>query len=269
MAFPTAAKLPEYLHSVGYQNPEDPVASPFAYTFGAPVFEWIKRNPAEQAVFNAYMAARRKGRPSWFDIFPVEDSLGPEWPGGNADAVLLVDVGGNCGHDLIKFKERCPQISGRLILEDLPQVVADLHLKHEGIELMAYDFCTPQPVKGRLVSACLPQQTDLCYLGARFYYFRAIFHDWPDHTCRKILENTIPAMAKGHSKLIISEFVLPNTGAPLLPCLLDIQMMGLQAGRERTEKEWRALLDSVGLAIAKIWTIEPGTESVIEAELKD
>ena len=111
--------------------------------------------------------------------------------------------------------------------------------------------------------------SDLCYLGARFYYFRAIFHDWPDHTCRKILENTIPAMIKGHSKLIISEFVLPNIGVPLLPCLLDIQMMGLQAGRERTEKEWRALLDSVGLVIVKIWTIEPGTESVIEAEVKD
>ena len=46
-------------------------------------------------------------------------------------------------------------------------------------------------------------------------------------------------------------------------------MMGLLAGRERTEKEWRALLDSVGLVIVKIWTIEPEMESVIEAELKD
>ena len=158
MAFPTAAKLPDYLHSVGYKNPENPVASPFAYIFGAPVFEWIKQNPVEQAVFNAYMAARRKGRPSWFDIFPVEESLGPEWLGGNADAVLLVDVGGNCGQDLIKFEERYPGIPGRLILEDLPQVVADLHLNHKRIEPIAYDFCTPQPVKGRLFSACRPRQ---------------------------------------------------------------------------------------------------------------
>lgn len=84
-----------------------------------------------------------------------------------------------------------------------------------------------------------------------------------------ILENTIPAMEKGRSKLLITELVLPNVGVPLLSCLLDIQMMGLQAGRERSEKEWRALLDSVGLVIVKIWTIEPGMESVIEAELKD
>lgn len=84
-----------------------------------------------------------------------------------------------------------------------------------------------------------------------------------------ILENTTSAMVKDHSKLIITEFVLPNIGAPLFPCLLDMHMMGLLAGRERTEKDWRALLDSVGLVVVKIWTVEPGMESVIEAELKD
>lgn len=158
MALPTAAKLPEYLHKSGYKDPEDPVASPFAYTFGKPIFEWLKQNPDEQAVFNAHMAARRKGRPSWFEIFSIEESLGQEWLRWNADATLLVDVGGSRGHDLIKFKQRCPGIPGRLILQDLPQVLTGLQLSHEGIEPMVYDFNTPQPVKGRLSSACLPRK---------------------------------------------------------------------------------------------------------------
>lgn len=110
------------------------------------------------------MAARRKGRRSWFDIFPVEEHIGQESPGENTDVVLLVDVGGNLGHDLIKFGEKYPHIPGRLILQDLPQVVTDLHLSQERIEPMAYDFCNPQPVKGRLLSACSLQNTDLTNL---------------------------------------------------------------------------------------------------------
>lgn len=44
-------------------------------------------------------------------------------------------------------------------------------------------------------------------------------------------------------------------------------MLALGAVRERTEEDWRQLLASVGLTITQIWTIEPGTESIIEAEL--
>ena len=70
-------------------------------------------------------------------------------------------------------------------------------------------------------------------------------------------------MDKDHSTLLINEFVLPNTGAGLHPALLDLTMMSLSSGIERTERHWHELLDSVGLDIVKIW---PGTESVIEAK---
>jgi hypothetical protein len=61
--------------------------------------------------------------------------------------VLLVDVGGNQGHDLVRFRKKHPQAPGRLILQDLPAVVAG-HTD-ENIEGMAYSFLDPQPVKGQ------------------------------------------------------------------------------------------------------------------------
>ena len=75
-------------------------------------------------------------------------------------------------------------------------------------------------------------------------------------------------MIPGYSKIIISDFVLPGTKAGLLPASLDIQMMSLSAGMERTEKQWRSLLMSVGLEVEKIWTLEDGSESVIQATIK-
>lgn len=76
-------------------------------------------------------------------------------------------------------------------------------------------------------------------------------------------------MKPAYSKLLISEFVLPNTDTGLFPASLDMQMMGLHAGMERSEKQWRALLSSAGLEIVKIWQKVRGGEGVIEARLKD
>ena len=106
-------------------------------------------------------------------------------------------------------------------------------------------------------------------LDARAYHFRAIFHDWPDDRCRQILRHTAAAMRPGYSKLLISEFVLPQRGTALFPASLDIQMMGLHAGMERSERQWHELLDSEGLEIVKVWQVMPGSESVIEARLKE
>jgi O-methyltransferase domain len=68
-----------------------------------------------------------------------------------------------------------------------------------------------------------------------------------------------------HSRILIWEYVLPDTGAAAVPALLDIQMMMMVGGKERTEKQWAALLVSVGLEIVKLWGAE--TRKIIEARL--
>ena len=76
-------------------------------------------------------------------------------------------------------------------------------------------------------------------------------------------------MTPGYSKLLIFEFILPDVGAPLFPSLLDINMMALLSGMERTEMQWRTLLNSVNLEVLKFWKVkDPNVEGLIEAVLK-
>jgi hypothetical protein len=98
-----------------------------------------------------YMAGRRKGGIRWVDVFQPE-SLLPTARTGEED-VLLVDVGGNQGHDLKMFQEHRGKLPGRLILQDLPQAVKKHEEPPEGIEVMAYDFFTTQPIKGSYISS--------------------------------------------------------------------------------------------------------------------
>ena len=76
-------------------------------------------------------------------------------------------------------------------------------------------------------------------------------------------------MKPGYSKLVIQDLVLPDQGADLRQASLDITMYFMPEGIERTAGQWKALLESVGLQINKIWSESSGVESVIEAELKN
>ncbi|KAJ5195583.1 uncharacterized protein N7498_009021 [Penicillium cinerascens] len=245
LTVPTLSKLPEYLRVHEYTNPQEYARSPMQWAVGQSQFEWLANNKKHQTLFNSYMASRRQGRPMWFDVYPVERLMGPAVP--YEDTVFLVDIGGNQGHDLSRFRQKYSHLPGKLVLQDLPKVVDGVS-GLEGIDVMGYSFMDPQPVK-----------------GARAYYFRAIFHDWPDHICQQILRNTISAMAPNYSRILIVDFVLPDTETPLMQASLDIQMMSIGAGVERSERQWRDLLHSVGLEISGIWSQSPGMESVIEA----
>ena len=91
-----------------------------------------------------------------------------------------------------------------------------------------------------------------------------------DKLCQQLLSNTVAAMDKEHSRVLIDDFVLPAQGCGMRPASLDILMFCL-GGIERTELQWVSLLDSVGLEIVKIWTGGmPGTsEAIIEAKKRD
>jgi hypothetical protein len=95
----------------------------------------------------------------------------------------------------------------------------------------------------------------------------SVLHDWTDADCRRILSNLVPAMKRGYSKILINENVIPSTNAYWETTSLDIIMMADFASQERTETQWRMLVESVGLKIVKIWTVRRGVESLIECEL--
>lgn len=100
------------------------------------------------------MAGYRAGKPEWLDpgFYPVEERLGEGVREGE-DEVLLVDVGGGLGHDLEMLRQKHQRLKGRLVLQDKEEVVGQAVAEGEGkgadgFERMAYDFFTPQPVKG-------------------------------------------------------------------------------------------------------------------------
>ena len=102
------------------------------------------------------------------------------------------------------------------------------------------------------------------------YFFRHVFHDWPDDASRQILQNTIPALTPGQSRIVIVDVVVPNSNCPTFASLMDVFMM-FCAGTERTERQWRSLISSVGMEIVDIKGPEPGSEikdSCITAVLK-
>ena len=94
----------------------------------------------------------------------------------------------------------------------------------------------------------------------------SVLHDWLDPETHDILTSLRPSLTKGYSKLLLSENVIPDRGAHWLSTTMDMIMLTNLSSCERTERQWRALLEPAGFKIIKIWTYEPGTESLIEAE---
>jgi len=152
---PYMPKLPDYLARIGYHNPDDAQNTLFHYAMGSKLnlFEWMQNQPDELAIFSACMAASsvmgRAGLQAAISgLFPAEDVASNV--GESADVeeqVLLVDVGGGRGKIWEDVRSHRPDLKGRMIVQDLPQEINHRE-KSDGVEGMAHDFFTPQPVIG-------------------------------------------------------------------------------------------------------------------------
>ena len=75
---------------------------------------------------------------------------GEFWTTSRANQVIcLVDTGPGSGRDMLAFKRKFPNTTGRVILEDLPAVFNDVHYNDLGLEKIEYDVFTPQPIQGK------------------------------------------------------------------------------------------------------------------------
>lgn len=103
-------------------------------------------------------------------------------------------------------------------------------------------------------------------IGALIYYIRRCLHDWTTQDCVKILQNIAGAMEPSVSRLVISEVVLPATGADTEAAWLDMTMM-TAGGMERTEQQWAQLLKESGFKLGRVFRV-PGTNyGAVEAYL--
>lgn len=74
-------------------------------------------------------------------------------------------------------------------------------------------------------------------------------------------------MRPGYSKILLNEFAIPDRNACAFSMRSDFMVMALAGAVERTESEWKKLLEATGLKIDRIWTAEPESHSIIEASM--
>jgi hypothetical protein len=160
----------------------------------------------------------------------------------------IADVGGGHGALLHAVLKANPSAKG--LLFDLPDVVV-------GAKSVLADVADRCEIVGGNFFEGVPG-------GCDAYLFKSIIHDWSDANCVKILKPVAEAMAPTGRVLLI-EHIVPPAGVPSFSKLLDLEMLVVSAGgRERTEDEFREVLASAGLRLARVVPLSAPV-SVIEA----
>ena len=99
--------------------------------------------------------------------------------------------------------------------------------------------------------------------GGDAYILAQILHDWDDDRCVAILEQCRRAIPD-HGKLLVVELVLPQGDEPSFGKWLDLHMLVMTGGRERTAPEYDALLRAAGFALTRVVPTAAGA-SIVEA----
>ncbi|QHC33303.1 O-methyltransferase [Streptomyces sp. HF10] len=202
----------EIMHSVRTGEPA------FRQVFGRPFFEHLEQNPGEGEFFERFMAhwSRRL----------VLDGLADT---GMERFSRIADLGGGDGWFLAQVLRRHPDVRG--VLMDLPRVAAAARpvLEEAGVA----DRVTVLP--GDFFVDPVPADCDA-------YFFKGVLHNWSDDRVQKVLRRVRNAVGDGTARLLIFDQVMAPENEWDHAKLLDIDMLVLFGGRERTLAEWRKLL---------------------------
>lgn len=194
--------------------------------FGMTVFDYLAQHPQEASDFNEAMIGFHGAEP--LAVAAAYDFSGCE---------TVVDVGGGTGNLLAAILDRHPGARG--ILADLPHVLreAPALIQPGGladrVTVEAIDFFKSVPV------------------GGDAYLLSHVIHDWNEDQCITILGNCRKVM-KPDSRLLIIEMVLPAGDTSHPGKLLDIAMLVMPGGQERTEEEYGTLLSKAGFRLTHV-----------------
>ena len=99
--------------------------------------------------------------------------------------------------------------------------------------------------------------------GGDAYLLASVLHDWDDVRCVTILTKCRQVMP-AYGKLLVIELVLPEGDVPHVGKWVDLHMLVMASGRERTAAQYRALFLAGGFDLARVSPI-PGGQSIVEA----
>ncbi len=212
--------------------------SSFEEVHGMGLFEYFKRHPEAGINFDQAMTemSQMETPPvvKAFDLSPFK---------------TLIDVGGGHGFTLKAILEANPHLHG--ILFDQPQVIDEARKRIDAAGLLSRcDLVT-----GDFFHS-VPE-------GGDAYIMKSIIHDWDDEPSVRILKNCRRAMTdKAH--LFLLEEVVPPPGEPHFSKYMDLEMLVINGGQERTIEEFTALFVQAGLKLCSVTPTE-GLQSIIEA----
>ena len=211
----------------------------FKKVFGQPLFDYIGTNPDLAPIFDAGMTAihghETNAMLEAYDFSTIR---------------VLADIGGGNGSLLGAVLQRYPKLKG--LLFDLGHVIgrARESLKAYGVD----GRCSV--IEGNFFQI-VPS-------GADTYLLRHIIHDWTDEQCVQILNNCRKVIPD-NGRLLIIEAVVPTGNEPSLAKDFDMVMLVFPGGIERTEDEYRVLLEQAGFQLSSI-TSSASMISVVEGK---
>jgi hypothetical protein len=183
---------------------------------GGNVFEYLQSRPEVAEEFTGAMAALTA---LWApDVAEHLDTTG---------VTLAVDVGGANGALVRLLQEANPALRG--IVFDRPNVAAAVkaEITSDRLEVVGGDFFERLP-------------------AADLYLLKFVLHDWDDESCVKILRRCREAMEPG-ARIAIIDFLVGEGDDPGIAALMDLNMLAMADGRERSLAEFDGLLANAGL----------------------
>ncbi len=205
---------------------------------GAPFFEWLAQHPDEARRFDRMMlevhGPETPAIVAAYDFSPFEH---------------VVDIGGGNGSLLSAVLASYPKLRGTLF--DMPEAIAAAK-RGEGGPLPGVSF-----VSGDIFTTPAPE-------GGGLYLIRHVLHDYEDRDCVRILANVRRAM-RPQARVLVLEAPLPSDESPGPGRWLDLQVMLLCGGRERTVEEYAGLFEQAGLRLARTIPTRHPAMTIIEA----
>lgn len=197
--------------------------------FGAPFWDYLAARPAMAASFDTTMAGSSR----------TAAATAYDWSGVRH----VVDVGGGTGALLAEVLRANSSVRATLV--DLPGTVARgrRFLAERGLdgrcEFAGQSFFDPLPT------------------GGDVYLLSAVLHDWGDEPATAILRRCAEA-ASETGRVVIVESHGTAGDDPSMFAEMDLRMMVLSGGRERSIEDYRSLATAAGLATAGVRTTPSG-----------
>jgi hypothetical protein len=207
----------------------------FDRIYGEGLFDYLAHTPADAATFNECMTSGTA-----VDLRAILAAY------DFSDLSRIVDVAGGHGALLVAILDRYPECSG--VLCDMPSVIAE-----------AAGLLT-SPVRSRceLIGADIFESVPA---GGDAYILKRILHDWSDDDSVRILRNCRHAMVPSGRVLVIEQVIQPSN-QPDAAKWMDLNMLVMARGRERTPEEFGALYERAGLRLSRV--LAAGRFSIVE-----